>query len=464
MISRVFQETNVSDKALELVGRHTSNRLACGPMAERQDAITSANDIARQIVTLKGRLIALDLERSEIAERLAVLERTQALEVKQPAPATAIVTMTSPTAAKIALFRDLFRGREDVLPRRWENPRTGKAGYAPMCRNEWVRGICGKPQVKCGECPNQAFVAVGDDIFRSHLAGRAAGNSADFTLGVYPMLPDETCWFLAADFDKKSWMQDVIAFRDTARTKGVSVAIERSRSGNGAHAWIFFAEPVSAVDARRLGALLVTATMDRYPDIGFNSYDRFFPSQDTMPAGGFGNLIALPLQSRPREHGNSVFLDDDFRPLEDQWAYLSTIGRLSRDELISIVDEAAAIGKIIGVRLPSTEEDDEPWAALPSRRNKEPPIEGELPASVALVLGNQVYIDRTKLPPVLVNRIARLAAFQNPEFYGVPPGCARGSRRPPCRAARQWRNACRRARSAPARRREPPRSPGTQPW
>jgi superfamily II DNA or RNA helicase len=159
--------------------------------------------------------------------------------------------------------------------------------------------------------------------------------------------------------------------------------------------------------------------MDRCPDIGFDSYDRFFPSQDTMPAGGFGNLIALPFQSRPRENGNSVFVDDDFRPHEDQWAYLSTIHRLSRSEMLLIVSEAAAAGQIFGVQLPPTDEDNEPWTALPSRRNKEPPIEGPLPKSVEVVLGNQIYIDRSQLPPGLVNRIARLAAFQNPEFYAA---------------------------------------------
>jgi superfamily II DNA or RNA helicase len=381
--------------------------------------IGSIDDIERQIAALKSRLTALDREQSEINEQLDVLERKLGTEaVNQPLPVTARVTMTSPTAEKIAVFRNLFRGREDVFPRRWENSKTGKAGYSPVCQNEWVRGVCKKPQIKCGECLNQAFVPIGDDVLHSHLRGKGSSDS-DFTAGVYPMLVDETCWFLAADFDKKSWEQDVTAFRDTAQTKGIPVAIERSRSGSGAHAWIFFAEPVPAADARRLGTVLITATMDRCPDIGFDSYDRLFPSQDTMPSGGFGNLIALPLQNRPRESGNSVFLDDNFRPHGDQWAYLSTVKRLSRAEVMSIVAEAATGGRILGVQLPSTDDDDKPWAAPPSRRSKELPIQGELPDSMEIVLGNQIYIDRSNIPPTLANRITRLAAFQNPEFYSA---------------------------------------------
>jgi superfamily II DNA or RNA helicase len=372
---------------------------------------------ARQRATLKSRLAMIEREHAEISRKLAALDRLTAAAPPRPLPIkSGGITMASPTADKVALFRKLFRGREDVFPRRWDNVKTAKSGYAPVCHNEWVRRVCEKPRIKCSECPNQAFVPFDNAVVHAHLLGRAPGGSANFTAGLYAMLPDERCWFLAADFDKTSWQQDVAAFRDTARSRNIPVAIERSRSGNGAHAWIFFAEPVPAIDARRLGALLVTAAMESHPDLGFDSYDRFFPSQDTMPAGGFGNLIALPLQRGPREKGRSVFVDDTFNPYPDQWAFLTTIEHLSRVALDAIIAEAT---DILAVRLPSIDEDDEPWTALPSRRRKEAAIVGPVPAFVDVVLGNQIYIDRREMPPALVNRIARLAAFQNPEFYAA---------------------------------------------
>ena len=186
------------------------------------------------------------------------------------------------------------------------------------------------------ECPNQAFIPVSDDIIRSHLQRRDPASpkrTEPFVAGVYPLMPDETCWFLVADFDKQAWRRDAPAFLATCREKHVPAALERSRSGNGAHVWIFFSEPVPASQARKLDAHLITETMERCPDIGFESYDRFFPSQDNMPIGGLGNLIALPLQNGPRHHGNSVFVDDELRPYDDQWTFLATVHRMSWGEV-----------------------------------------------------------------------------------------------------------------------------------
>jgi hypothetical protein len=180
---------------------------------------------------------------------------------------------------------------------RWENRNTGKSGYAPACANEWVRGVCGKPQVKCGECPNQAFIALSDNVIASNLRGAdpSRSSSAEFVAGVYPVRVDETCWFLAVDFDGDDWSIDALAYVETCRLRSVPAALERSLSGKGGHVWIFFSQPIPARDARLLGATLLTQTLQRRPEVGFASYDRMFPSQDTLPKGGFGNLIALPL-------------------------------------------------------------------------------------------------------------------------------------------------------------------------
>ena len=225
---------------------------------------------------------------------------------------------------RIELFRGLFRGREDVYARRWESG-DGRCGYVPAALKDW-RAINKSRQEerKKVDQKTRKFVPVTDAVIESHLLGKE-------TIGVYPLLPDETCWFLAADFDKKTWEYDSLAVLETCRELGVPAALERSRSGKGGHIWIFFDRALPAITARKLGCVILTRTMERRHQLGLDSYDRFFPNQDTMPKGGLGNLIALPLQFAPRKSGNSVFIDSDFRLYPDQWHFLSTIRRMAAE-------------------------------------------------------------------------------------------------------------------------------------
>lgn len=382
--------------------------------------MTDENDVSEEIGRIRRLLANLDAERARLERELETLEQrltSDSCSSERPSFADAPVTNNSPSAEKIGLFRRLFAGRPDVFPLRWENRKIGRSGYSPACSNEWAKGICGKPKVKCGECPHQAFVPPSEDIIEKHLRGGDT-RAGDFVAGVYPLLQDETCWFLAADFDKESWADDARALLDTCHAKGIAAALERSRSGNGGHVWIFFSEPVPARTARQMGSALITETMEKRPEIGFTSYDRFFPNQDTMPLGGFGNLIALPLQRKARESGDSVFVDKDLRPYDDQWAYLSSLRRLSADMAFRIADEAELSGRVLGVRMPVDDEHaDEPWKMSPSRRSTPRRIEAAIPKSIRIVVADQVYIDRAELPPALIAQLIRLAAFQNPEFY-----------------------------------------------
>jgi superfamily II DNA or RNA helicase/very-short-patch-repair endonuclease len=327
------------------------------------------------------------------------------------------LSQASPVGEKIARFRSLFRGRDDVYARRFENARSGKTGYSPACGNEWVRGVCDKPRVKCSDCPSPCWLGVTDEVIHWHLAGRDAADKP-FVMGLYPMLRDETCFFLAVDFDGEGWRDDVAAFALACRERGLPAAIERSRSGNGGHAWFFFEEAIPANLARKLGSHLLTETMESRPEIGLGSYDRLFPNQDTLPRGGFGNLIALPLQKAARAQGNAAFLDEQLEPHADQWKFLGQIKKIPLQQVATLIAEAERRNRVIGVRVAPDEDFAlAPWQAPPSRRTKDPPISDPLPAAIEAVLADQIYIPKDALPPALRNRIVRLAAFQNPEFY-----------------------------------------------
>jgi len=337
-------------------------------------------------------------------------------EVSEPPPSflqpptqrsTANSSAPATVADRIALFRSLFRGREDVYPQRWQSSTSGKSGYSPVCGNEWRPGICHKPKVKCAACNQRRLMPLTDQVVYDHLVGKQ-------TIGIYPLLENDHCWFLAADFDKADWQQDALAYMQSCREMDVPAALEISRSGNGAHVWIFFTEPVQALEARRLGAALISHASNAIRQLSLASYDRLFPNQDNMPKGGFGNLIALPLQKLPRQQGCSVFVDEKLNPYGDQWGFLANLQRMSTDEL------SQATTRICGDRHPLDIEyiNDEP-ELTPWKRTSATPaqITAPLPEFLKLVLADQIYIAKADLPPQMLNRLIRLAAFQNPEFY-----------------------------------------------
>jgi hypothetical protein len=264
-------------------------------------------DSADEIDSLRRKLHQLEEEncrlRRELAERGIASGPVQQPTQRIVEPAALNRSRLS-TPEKIALFRSLFRGREDVYALRWESP-DGRSGYSPRTQRDWSAYQTAKPEDrKRVDKETRKNIPLTDDAIHGHLAGQ-------HTIGVYPLLLDETCWFLAVDFDKKTWKEDALAFVSTCRDLKVPAALECSRSGNGAHVWFFFERPVPSGVARRLGSLLLTRTMERRHQLGLDSYDRFFPNQDTRPRGGFGNLIALPLQKAPRESGSTEFLDHE---------------------------------------------------------------------------------------------------------------------------------------------------------
>ena len=343
--------------------------------------------------------------------RLTALLEAHGIEWRVPQPTAVEVQGPEPsrlsTAEKVMLFRRLFRGRTDVFPVRWEGKTSGKSGYAPACANEWIAGVCEKPRIKCGDCGNRLLIPLSDAVIYEHLAG-------EHTVGVYPLLEGDTCYFLAVDFDEADWRDDARAFMQSGETLGVPVALEISRSGKGAHAWVFFASRVAARDARRLGTAIISHTCARTRQLKLESYDRLFPNQDTMPKGGFGNLIALPLQKWPRENGCSVFVDADLRPYPDQWAFLASIQPMAAHDIEPTILRATGSVHPLDVTFIDDEDLAVPWKRASASTHK---LAGQMPKSLTVTLANLIYFEKAQLPQALANRLIRLAAFQNPEFY-----------------------------------------------
>ncbi len=321
----------------------------------------------------------------------------------------AAVTMKSTPQEKIELFRSLFRGREDVYALRFQNNKTGTSGYAPVCNNKWVQGVCAMPKVKCAACKNRSFKRLGDTAIFAHLSGK--DELCRDVIGIYPMLPDETTFFLAIDFGGGDWQSDISAVRKVCENNRLSCAVERSRSGEGGHLWIFFDTPLSAAKARQLGSALITAAMNERHEISFDLYDRMFPDRDTMPIGGFGNLIALPLQKQAVRLGNSLFADRDFLPYPDQWAFLSSVERLDEQT----VDDA--IERLCGGTSGMVEELGELYSEEPREIRLPENAADMFPKKINAVFADMIYIPIDGISQAGLNRLKRLASFKNPEFY-----------------------------------------------
>ena len=338
----------------------------------------------------------------------------------KPRPTNVIDSIYSPISLpvfklsldeRVALFMSLFKGREDVFARRWFSKSTGKAGYQPVCVNEWRRGVCDKKTYKCAECPNRDFAPLtSQDVYR-HLEGKDE-NCCD-VVGLYAIMPDNNCSFLCTDFDDKSckhgYKDDVLAFVGVCRDWQIPYAIERSRSGNGAHVWIFFEEPLPAFKARRLGNAILTEAMNRDGRMSLNSYDRFFPNQDRMPEGGFGNLVALPLQGQARKNLNSVFVDDDFLAYKDQWIFLYNIKKLREDDVDKLL--SLHVNEEFGAL--STSSESKPWVTPTSQDL----TKADFYATMEIVKADKIYIPLKSISAKVLNHLKRIAAFKNPEFY-----------------------------------------------
>jgi hypothetical protein len=354
-----------------------------GSSAAGQDG--TVNDLQAELESL----------RRENARLLKLLKLTSAEAAPAPGTQTSWFDKTpgsvdaqSSPRAKIEFYAALFGARRDVYAVRWENGRTGKSGWVPAVEGGWRKG---RPASDIQHLP------LTSEVLAAHLTG-------DVHIGLYPMLPgDQSCW-LAADFDGQAAMLDALAYLKAARAVGAPAALEVSRSGIGAHVWVFFTDPVPAATARQLGTALVREAIAIRGRMDLRCYDRLFPSQDVLPGKGPGNLIAAPLHGKSRRSGTTVFLDlATLEPFEDQWEYLSTVERLTPKQVTKLA--SALREPSVGPRVDH---------ARPARSTKTQPSPAPI---VHLTLDGTVKIPGSELSPSLYATLKHAASTYNPDFY-----------------------------------------------
>ena len=329
------------------------------------------------------------------------------------------------TKELVQFYYSMFKGRRDVYSLRSGKPnaKTGKHGYYTQCDNFWKAGLCGKKDgknTKCQSCPNQKYKPLTGDVIYAHLTG--VKEDCSDVVGLYPVWPDETCNYLVFDFDNHDessnsvkWQEEANALRAICADNDVPCLVERSRSGKGAHVWMFFEKAIYIKKARLFGAALLDKGAESVNQQSFDTYDRMIPAQDKLPEGGLGNLVALPLQGRAVKNGNSVFVDEKWQPYHDQWSVLKNIGKLSEtfiDEKLSSWGNKYSISSNTDNEIPGQISIDEtPWEnSIKFERS-------DTKGTVRIVLADKAYVDKTDIKPRLQNKIRRLAAYNNPEYF-----------------------------------------------